>query len=84
MRLIICRALGPRGHVASGFWGDMSLCRLSTWPVSCDRQFPSLCQEQAAEPPGADPGRGLSSVVGRPVVRSQGDLGSSSGSAPTG
>ena len=43
-RLIICRALGPRGHTASGFCGDMSHCRLSTWPASYDGRRPSLCQ----------------------------------------
>ena len=54
-RLIICRALGPRGHVASGFCGDMSLCRLSTWPASCDRRFPSLCQEKGPPSPLVPP-----------------------------
>lgn len=45
-RLIICRALGPCGHVAGGFCGDTSRCRLSTWPASCHCCCPSLCQEK--------------------------------------
>ena len=33
-RLIIPRTVGLRGHVAGGFCGDMSRCRLSTWLAS--------------------------------------------------